>query len=305
MMTHQLALVRRELWEHRAIYITPLVIAFVISLMATTGHISIAAYGQQVDLAIVGASNLGEPERRAVMTMFLSIISMIFAIGAWIIMVFYSLDTLYAERRDKSILFWRSLPVTDSETVISKLLTALFVIPLVSFVVIMVTHLLNLVILSIWISIEGGDAGHLIWNSAPLFNTWSATLLITICLSLWLSPFVGWFLFVSAYAKRLPLLLAFLPIVVLPMIEKLLSENTSFFWQAFFVRTFTPPLVGEANAKDLILSEDFSLSPALVDLLASLDIGGFLSSPSLWAGIVVCGLLTTAAIYVRRFRDES
>ena len=42
-----------------------------------------------------------------------------------------------------------------------------------------------------------------------------------------------------------------------------------------------------------------------VSLLASLDMIGFATSPSVWAGIVVCGLFTTAAIYVRRYRDES
>lgn len=305
MIAHQLTLIRRELWEHRAIYISPLVIAFVISLLATTGHVSISAYGKQVDLAIVGASNLGAMERRAIMTGFLTIITSIFAIGVGILMVFYSLDALYAERKDKSILFWRSLPVTDSETVISKLITAMLVVPLVSFVIVVGTHLLNLVILSIWISIEGGDAGHLIWSSAPLLNNWSATLVILVCLSAWFSPFIGWFLFVSAFAKRLPLLLAFLPLVVLPMIEKMLSRHTSFFWDAFFVRTFTPPLFKGVEAKQIILSDDVKLNAELVDLLATIDLGRFLASPGLWAGIVVCGLLTTAAIYVRRYRDES
>lgn len=305
MIGHQLALIKRELWEHRAIYIVPLVIAFVVSLLATTGHVSISAYGQQVDLAIVGASNLGDAERAAIMTGYLSILTTIFAFGAWILMVFYSLDALYAERKDKSILFWRSLPVTDSESVISKLITAAVAVPLITFVIVIAAHLLNLVILSIWVSIEGGNAGHLVWGSAPLFATWTAILIIFLCLSLWFSPFIGWFLFVSAYAKRLPMLLAFLPIIVLPMIEELLSRHTSYFWEAFFVRTFTPPLFRDAEIREIVLSDEVTFNAEMVDLLAAIDLGRFLASPSLWAGVVVCGLLTTAAIYVRRFRDDS
>ena len=305
MIGNQLALIRRELWEHRAIYIAPLVIAFLVTLMALTGQVSISAHGHEVDLAIVGASNVGESERRAMMTGFLTVITSIFALGAWILMVFYSLDALYAERKDKSILFWRSLPVTDAETVVSKLLTAMLVIPLVTFAIVVVTHLINLVVLSVWVSVEGGDVGHLIWGSVPLMDNWSASLVAIVALTLWLSPFIGWFLFVSAFTKRSPLLFAFLPIFVLPMVEELLSRNTSFFWEALYVRTFTPPLFRDMEVSDIIDDDGLALSADTIDLLAIIDLGRFLSSPSLWAGLVVCGLLTTAAIYVRRFRDEA
>ena len=51
--------------------------------------------------------------------------------------------------------------------------------------------------------------------------------------------------------------------------------------------------------------ENLQLTEDSVSLLGSIDIVGFLTSPSLWAGLIVCGLFTTAAIYVRRYRDES
>lgn len=304
MISNQLSLVRRELWEHRAIYIAPLVIALVMSLMSLTGQVTISAFGHEVDLAIIGASSAGEIERQAAITAILMVFTSIFALGAWILMIFYSLDALYAERRDKSILFWRSLPVTDAETVISKLLTAVLVIPLTAFAFVVVTHLLNLILWSIWLSIQGGDAGHLLWSAAPLFDNWAATLIITVAMPLWLSPLIGWFLFVSVFTRRSPLLIAFLPMFVVPMLEKMVS-STSLFWDAIFVRSVRPPLFKGIDVSRIFDEDNFQIAADTASLLAKIDLARFLSSPSMWLGLVVCGLFTTAAIYIRRYRDES
>lgn len=304
MISNQLSLVRRELWEHRAIYIAPLVIALVMSLMSLTGQVTISAFGHEVDLAIIGASSAGEIERQAAITAILMVFTSIFALGAWILMIFYSLDALYAERRDKSILFWRSLPVTDAETVISKLLTAVLVIPLTAFAFVVVTHLLNLILWSIWLSIQGGDAGHILWSAAPLFDNWAATLIIAVAMPLWLSPLIGWFLFVSAFTRRSPLLIAFLPMFVVPMLEKLVS-STSLFWDAIFVRSVRPPLFKGIDVSRIFDEDNFQIAADTASLLAKIDLARFLSSPSMWLGLVVCGLFTTAAIYIRRYRDES
>ena len=304
MISNQLSLVRREFWEHRAIYIAPLVIALVMSLMSLTGQVTISAFGHEVDLAIIGASSAGEIERQAAITAILMVFTSIFALGAWILMIFYSLDALYAERRDKSILFWRSLPVTDAETVISKLLTAVLVIPLTAFAFVVVTHLLNLILWSIWLSIQGGDAGHILWSAAPLFDNWAATLIIAVAMPLWLSPLIGWFLFVSAFTKRSPLLIAFLPMFVVPMLEKLVS-STSLFWDAIFARSVRPPLFKGIDVSGIFDEDNFQIAADTASLLAKIDLARFLSSPSMWLGLVVCGLFTTAAIYIRRYRDES
>jgi ABC-2 type transport system permease protein len=304
MIANQLALIRREIWEHRSIYITPAAIALVVSLLTLTGQVSVSAFGEAVDLAIVGASNVDEDHRRVVMMAIFGIVTSIFSLGAWIVMVFYSLDALYAERKDKSILFWRSLPITDAETVVSKLITALLVIPLAFLAAVIATHLVILILTTIWIEIQGGDAGHLLWSSAPFFDAWAAFLIIAIAYPLWLAPLVGWFLFVSAYAKRSPLLIASLPLIIVPMLEKMLV-GSHLFWDAIFVRTFRPPLTN-FDLGDLF-DEDtaFEMAQQNVSMLSAIDLVRFITSPSLWAGLIVCGLLTAAAVYVRRYRDES
>ncbi len=304
MIVHQLTLIRREIWEHRSIWMTPLVIALIVSLMSLTGQVVVSGFDQAVDIAILGASNVGENERRAAITAFLVGISILFILAMLVLTVFYSLDTLYAERKDKSILFWRSLPITDAETVVSKLVTAGFLIPLVSFAAVILTHIVNLIISSIWLAAQGGDAGHLIWSSVPLVDNWAATLIVFVALPLWMSPFLGWFLFVSAFTKRSPLLVAFLPILVVPMLERIIF-GSAIFSEAIFVRTGKMPLFRGMESADFFDEDKLSVSGEAISLLARIDLARFLTSPSLWLGLVVCALFTTAAIYMRRYRDES
>lgn len=302
----QLALLQRELWEHRSLYVTPAVIALLVSLMSLTGNISIGAM-EHVDLSIVGASNMPENTRAAALTGIMIALSSTFVFAMWILTVFYTLDSLYAERKDRSILFWRSIPLTDFETVLSKLLTAMLLIPIVTFALVLLTHVVVLLITSAWIGMRGGDAWHLIWSAAPFIDNWTATLVFLLALPLWMSPFIGWFLFVSAFAKRSPLLIAFLPIAMLPLFEKILFDSTVFV-EAFFVRSVKMPLFTGLDNMELLFQEgeNFAmLGDASLSLLSLMDLGRFLGSPGFWLGIVVCGLFTTAAIYVRRYRDDS
>ncbi len=305
MIGNQLALIRREIWEHRAIYVTPIAIAVVVSLVSLAGMVTVSAFDKEVNMALFGASNIaGDAERRAAMTVFFLGTSWVFLFGLAILTTFYTLDSLYAERKDKSILFWRSLPITDAETVVSKLLTAVFVLPLVTVAAIIVTHLVNLVITTGWVMVRGGNAAHLIWGSVPLLDNWAAALIVTVASAIWMSPFIGWFLFVSAFTKRSPLLMAFMPLIIIPIIEWIFFRS-KIFASAVFGRGEMIPLFREMDIERFFDEDRMRVNDEVVRLLAHLDVGKFLVSPSVWAGVVVCGLFATAAIYLRRYRDES
>jgi ABC-2 type transport system permease protein len=221
-----------------------------------------------------------------------------------ILTVFYCLDSLYAERKDKSILFWRSLPVTDAETVISKLITAIFVIPTAAIAGIIVTHLINLIITSIWVSMKGGDGGMLIWGSVSFIDNWLAAFIFVIAIGIWMSPFIGWFLLVSAYTKRSPLLMAFMPLVLIGLLEGIFFR-THVFAENVLARGDGLPIIRTLDIERFFEREEWKIGEGATQLLVHLDVVQFLTSPSMWAGVLVCGLLSTAAIYVRRFRDES
>jgi ABC-2 type transport system permease protein len=305
MINHQLALIKREIWEHRSIFVTPAAIACIVTLGVIAMLVFASGFAAELDVAIFGAQNLaGDPERKAVLTGFFLGTSWIFLVALAILTVFYCLDSLYAERKDKSILFWRSLPITDAETVISKLLTAIFVLPLATIGGIIVTHLLNLTIVSIWVSMKGGAGGALIWGSVALLDNWLAAFIIVIASGIWMSPFIGWFLLVSAYTKRSPLLMAFMPLIVIGLLEGIILR-THVFAENILGRGDGIPLFHKASIEQFFEDEQWRLSDNASSLLTHVDVVQFITSPATWAGILVCGLLCTGAIYVRRFRDES
>ena len=305
MIGHQLALIRRELWEHRAIYVTPAAIAIIVTLGVLAMLTFTSGFAKELDLAIFSAQNIaGDAERRAALTMFFVGTSWLFVVALMFLTVFYSLDSMYAERKDKSILFWRSMPVTDAETVISKLLTAAIVIPAVTAVGIWITHLINLIVTSIWVATKGGDAGMLIWGSVALFDNWLAALIIVVASGLWMSPFIAWFLFVSTWAKRMPIVWAFLPPIVLGLLEWIVFRSR-YFLTTIGERGDMTPLFHTLSLEQFFEEEQWREGVQNISLLQHMDLVGFVTDPGFWSGLLVCGILTSAAIYVRRYRDDS
>src|SRR5205085_5805305 len=147
---------------------------------------------------------------------------------AFIVGVFYSLDALYGERRDRSILFWKSLPVSDLTTVLSKLAIPLAILPLLSFVITIATQLIML-LLSIAMLVGSGVNIATLLIQMPFLHVSLVLLyhLVTVH-GLWYAPLYGWLLLVSACAPRAPFIWAFLPPFVIWGVEKL-AFNTSYF----------------------------------------------------------------------------
>lgn len=308
-INHQLALIKREVWEHRSIWITPAAVAFVVTFIAIAAVVMVAAFGEAINPEIerIADATLPDAMRRAALAVFLLGNTTVFMFAMWFLLIFYCLDALYAERKDRSILFWRSLPITDAETAISKLLTAVLAIPLATMAGVIISHLLNLVIMSIWLSTEGVNPIRFIWAAVPLFDTWTAVLIFLVAMPIWMAPLLGWLLFISAWAKRGPLLRAVLPIAILPFLEYIIFK-TWHLGKAIVARLGPEQMpifdifefaerFDEDNLHD-VLAEN-------VSLLSMLDIGKFLTSFEVWAGVIVCGLFVTAAIYVRRYRDDT
>ena len=307
MIANQLALIKREVQEHRSFALTPIAIAAVLAIGTLALMVVGTGFRDVIDMALLGASMVGEAERRAMLTGLLSLYTLVVASAMGIVTVFYCLDCLYAERKDGSILFWRSLPVTDTETVVSKLLVALLVIPAISYAAILATHVLVLLMASVWVEMQGGSAIHLLWNGAALLDVWAAILVVVWAVPLWLAPFIGWFLFVSAAVKRSPLLLALLPLAVLPLIGLTLQSRLPL--QAIWLRPFRMPVFSADGVAAVMGRAEgggpVELRQEMASLVATLDVAQFLASPSLWLGLIVCGLFTAAAVYVRRYRDAS
>ena len=146
----------------------------------------------------------------------------------FIVGMFYCLDALHGERRDRSILFWKSLPVSDLTTVLSKASIPLVVLPLLTFAITVATQLIML-LLSSAVLLGSGLSVATLWTQLSLFQMSLMLLyhLVTVH-ALWYAPIYGWLLLVSAWARRAPFLWAALPLLAIGVVEKI-AFNTSHF----------------------------------------------------------------------------
>ena len=214
--------IRRELWENRSIYIAPLVVAGVVLvgfLIATIGRA----------MAIIDPA-----QRAAVLVGRNSFATGLMIAAAFVVGVFYCLDALHGERRDRSILFWKSLPVSDLTTVLSKASIPLVVLPLITFAIIVAIRLIMLLLSTAVLSMSG--LSPVTPTQLPLYQEPLVLLYSLVAIALWHAPIYGWLLLVSGWARRAVFLWAVLPLIAVSILEKI-AFNTSYF-QSMLNRRF-------------------------------------------------------------------
>src|SRR5450631_407628 len=213
--------VRRELWENKSIYMAPLIAAGVVLF-----GFGITAF--RLPQLRVNALALESVRQRAAIETPYDIAAMMIMFTAFIVGVFYCLDALHGERRDRSILFWKSLPVSDYTTVLSKAIVPLAILPLLTFAIIIATQFIMLLI-STAVLLPSGLAGTT-WQLLPWFQLSVILLYGLVTSALWQAPVFGWLLLVSGYPRRATFLWAVLPWLAVAAIEKI-AFNTTYFAQ--------------------------------------------------------------------------
>src|SRR5436305_5721082 len=209
----------RELWENHSIYIAPSIVSAIILFGSFVGAFHLTGRRQNALL-------LDPARRRAAIEMPYDIAAMMLIFTAFIIGVFYCLDALHGERRERSILFWKSLPVSDLTTVLSKVSVPLVVLPLVSFAIIVVTQFIMLLISTAALLPSG--LATTTWANFNLFQQSVVLLYGLIAIALWHAPIYGWALLVSGWVRRATFLWAVLPLLAIAFFEKI-TFNTSHF----------------------------------------------------------------------------
>lgn len=298
-----IALVRREVWEHGAIWMVPAIMSALLVLVSIVASGSLLDEANDFHIVFGGA----EMDRLPVgLTTFSMATVGMFSMVMSLVGIFYLLDCLLADRKDRSILFWKSLPVSDLTTVLSKLVTAALVIPTVAVAAGLVTSVLLLVVMSVDLMILGESPWELLWSQYPLFSTALLAIYGMSVQVLWYLPLVGYLMMVSAFARRAVLAWAVLPPVVLILLEKQLFGSHLF-----------ADLVGERFAGVLPLAFDLEMAEQMADALGhnghQVTVSGLqlinpaplLQSAGLWLGLLVAAGFIAAAVYLRRFRDES
>jgi ABC-2 type transport system permease protein len=213
--------IRRELWENRSITIAPLVVAAVVlfaSLISTIG----------LPRRMRAASALDDPAKQhAAIVKPYGVAPAPIMFVTFVVGIFYCLDALHGERRDRSILFWKSLPVSDLTTVLSKASIPFAVLPLIGLVLSLWT-LAILLLLNTAVLLATGVSPATLWAELPFAQQ---TLVMIYGLTvhvLWFAPIYGWLLLVSAWARRMPVLWAALPPFAIVLVEKIALDTSTF-----------------------------------------------------------------------------
>ena len=273
--------VRRELWENRSIYIAPLAAAAVAMLGFLISLIGLPH--RMRALEAVDPAHQHELIEQPYELAAALIMGTAFIVG-----IFYSLDALYGERRDRSILFWKSLPVSDLTTVLSKVTIPLIILPLLSFAIAVVTQFVMLLLGSAILLGSGLSVGTL-WTQLSFFHM-SLMLLYHILTvhGLWYAPIYGWLLLVSAWARRAPFIWAFLPPFVIWGVEKMAFKTSHFLAMLQYRLTGPEPSTTTAPGG------------TLMDKLSALTPAQFFSTPGLWIGLAIAAAFLAAAVRLRR-----
>jgi ABC-2 type transport system permease protein len=277
-------LVRREMWEHRSIRRVPIVVAGLALLAFLLGSARIASMpapfaGMEATQA---AALLARPYAFVALSVLMS---------ALLVAVFYCLGALHGERRDRSILFWKSLPVSDFATVLSKASIPIAVLPAIVFALLAALQWTMLCVSSAVLLLHHQPIEPL-WERVSVFALMLRTAYGLIASALWLAPVYAWLLLASAWAQRTTMLWAVLPWIVLSFFEHIAFETS---YVGAFVRHRLGGFVRAAFEVGLPWHLPFGadLEPAPLR---------FLASPGLWGGLVFAAACLYGAAWLRRRR---
>jgi len=289
-----LTLVRRELWEHRGLWLCPLVVA---GLLVASAALVNARVGAD-DLA-----RLGPFESRQTVALFTIAqwaLSMPLALAAGIVLCVYALDCLYAERKDRSILFWKSLPVSDGLTVFSKALVAMVVVPLGVYVLAAVTAVAFSALFAMRAAF-GYAPPVMAWDGLEWLRAEFALLLLTILGALWAAPVTGYLMLVSAVSRRSPLLWATLPPLVGALLERIVF-GTHYLWNFLMYRTVGVWHILDVQHSHVVTHQGLRPFGTLLD---ELNWRAAFGSIDLWLGVAATVAMLYVAVRLRRYHDET
>ena len=268
---------RRELWEHRSITLVPTAVAAV-ALVSFLVHV-VRNPGNPAVMAAM------TPAKRAfAVAMPVSMVASVVLLSSFIVGIFYALDALHAERRDRSVLFWKSMPVSDTVTVLAKVMVTFALLPAIAFIVALATQILMLPIAHSSLPLGDLNLGRM-----------TVVMIYGVAIhALWYAPIYAYLLLVSAWAPRAPLLWTILPFLALAAAEKIALGS------AFLLAVLRYRVLGA-------MSEGFTPNAlhSPITQLSQLEPARFFAGPNLWLGLAFAAACIYGAIRLRRHRDPS
>lgn len=315
-----LMLIRRELWEHRMVVAVPVVISLVtlvgvMLMLVLPGrlqsrmeldnrshfHMNMGegrTFDVQTQDVTVGQivrlfDRLPADTKGLVINMGLHGMAASYLPLLAILMISYLLDCLYKERKDRSVLFWKSLPISDTHTVLAKLATGAVVVPLVTIAAIALTQVIVLVMASVVVLFSGASLWQSVWGPAEPLAIWITGLKLYGALALYYLPLMAWLLLAGSWARKLPFLHAVVPPVLLIIGERLfLGSNRFAEWLGTWLLQGFKVVEGSS-----VTRYDHTLSFGVE------NIASFVFTPGVLGGLVIAAAMVAGAIRVRRWRE--
>lgn len=314
------SLLKREFWEHKGgFFWAPIVVSVIVTVITAFTILVGVTQGVKSTITINGetVTNLAErfsPEQKATAVEHLASTYMVSAVPLLCVLsftvFFYCLSALFDERKDRSVLFWKSLPVTDGATVLSKVAVALCLAPLITLGLAIILAIVNLIFLTIGAGAAGVNiAGGLLSSSSLYMAPLHVAALFPIYV-LWALPTVGWLLMVSAWARSKPFLWAVgAPLLVMGLVAWF-NKMFSFGWKLewFWLNIVARGLASLTPGSWFLLNHD---NRGLVNNLEEPQMSSLVSAswqqlatPNLWIGVAIGSAMIYAAIRLRRWKDE-
>ncbi len=320
-------LVKREYWENRGGFVwTPAIVGMVFLSIMLIVLVSAELIARQNGIEINGihleqlTRHLGPEEiakMQAGMDIGLLTLGLPIAIALFFVVFFYGIGALYNDRSDRSALFWKSLPISDSATVLSKVAAATLLAPVLATFAVIGLQLGFLVLMSLYALLHGINPFPLLWSPTHLVEMWIKLFLIIPVNALWALPTIGWLLLCSSFARSKPFLWA----VMLPIFAGVanswiglmnhMSMSNTWFWRHIVGRlllSIFPASWLDAEKLRQGFEETGGMHVGVHGISPSLTfevIGDALSSPEMLIGIVAGAAMIVGAIYFRRQRTES
>ena len=316
-MNRLMALVKREFWENKGAFrTTPLVIGgiFLVAMvmfLITFNHFDNEFQSLKELLRFIAQQDV-ELRAKVIYAVHLEM-SVIFSMVLAFVVFFYLLGSLFDDRKDRSILFWKSLPASDTLTIGSKLVAAMVLAPFIFWVIYVITNIVVMLLFSVVIMSLGENPWTLFLSLGSPFKAWSLILLSYFAQSIWALPLYGWLMLVSAFAPRIPLLFAVLPPLILGILELwvdflqtfTLNKNLFGLFGHWFANS---PLVISADqhgnndfgaALGVPLTSDFDHQVTAANMFDRLF------STDMLIGLVIAAVFLTATLWLRRRATES
>lgn len=276
--------IRRELWEFRFVILAPFLTALLLGIGALLLEVRLAHASSGSDIPLIHVE---------VLHSLLDVYAMMIVVSGIFMAFAYSLMTVHNERRDRTILFWKSMPVSDTITILAKAAVPIVVVPLLCAAL---TLLADALFIAIPLAVIRLSADTFPYGA--LSPDWGHRL-IMICLlmawmPLWFAPVYAWFLLVSTWVKRAPFAVAVL-VPILSAVFEPLALGTHWIGDELKARFLT------ALASFSIHTEAGALKMnAHTSLLPHKALTQMLIGPELWGGLIVAALCIIAAIALRR-----